>query len=223
MDGLFFGLKIHVGNHWFYLRVDLHRQEQPEACMRLHGVELLLQLHEPSWGQVDVLQHHPPATPNDFWISARQGKVQMPRVHHEQLVSPARLDSRVDVFVGFIEALCRTCGYRRNNSLTPPSCCCSLQTHVCCSPIEMEVICLFCSAARSLTRPLASYPGTEHMSTGVLGLTCGGKMGQRRFKNSCRHMSDNNVRRVILYLAVHDVAEVKRLLDDVHEGLSECL
>lgn len=38
-----------------YLGVDLHCQEKPEAGMRLHGVELLLQLHQPSGGQVDVL------------------------------------------------------------------------------------------------------------------------------------------------------------------------
>lgn len=44
-----------------YLGVDLHCQEKPEAGMRLHGVELLLQLHQPSGSQVDVLQHHPPA------------------------------------------------------------------------------------------------------------------------------------------------------------------
>lgn len=44
-----------------YLGVDLHCEEQPEAGMRLHRVELLLQLHQPPGGEVDVLQHHPPA------------------------------------------------------------------------------------------------------------------------------------------------------------------
>ena len=34
-------------------------EEQPEAGMGLHGVQLLLQLHQPARGQVDVLQHHP--------------------------------------------------------------------------------------------------------------------------------------------------------------------
>lgn len=60
-----------------YLGVDLHCQEEPEAGMRLHGVKLLFQVHEPSGSQVDILQHHP----------------------------PARLDSSVDVFVCFIETL----------------------------------------------------------------------------------------------------------------------
>lgn len=44
-----------------HLGVDLHCQEKPEAGMRLHGVELLFQLHQPSGGQVDILQHYPPA------------------------------------------------------------------------------------------------------------------------------------------------------------------
>lgn len=44
-----------------YLGVDFHCQEEPEAGMRLHRVELLLQLHQPPRGQVDILQHHPPA------------------------------------------------------------------------------------------------------------------------------------------------------------------
>lgn len=76
LDGSFFGLEANFRNHWLYFGVDLHRQEQPEASMRLHGVELLLQLHQPSWGQVDVLQHHPPATTNHFWIicSPNQGE-----------------------------------------------------------------------------------------------------------------------------------------------------
>ncbi len=47
-----------------YLGVDLHCQEKPEAGMRLHGVELLFQLHQPPGGQVDVFQHHPPAGRN---------------------------------------------------------------------------------------------------------------------------------------------------------------
>lgn len=40
-------------------------------------MKLLLQLHQPSWGQVDVLQHHPPATPDDFCISVHQLVVQI--------------------------------------------------------------------------------------------------------------------------------------------------
>lgn len=47
--------------------------------MGLHGVQLLLQLHEPAGGQVDVLQHHP----------------------------AAGLDRRVDVPVRLVEALRR--------------------------------------------------------------------------------------------------------------------
>lgn len=42
------------------LGVDLHGQEESEAGMRLHGVELLFQMHEPCRSQVDILQHHPP-------------------------------------------------------------------------------------------------------------------------------------------------------------------
>ena len=44
-----------------HLRVDLHREEEPEAGVRLQRMQLLLQLHQPARGQVDVLQHHPPA------------------------------------------------------------------------------------------------------------------------------------------------------------------
>lgn len=54
--------------------------------MRLHGVELLLQLHQPARSQVDIFQHHP----------------------------PARLDGGVDVSVGLIEALSRTCVRRKD-------------------------------------------------------------------------------------------------------------
>ncbi len=38
-------------------------------------------------------------------------------------------------------------------------------------PIAMEVHCLPSEAARSSTRPLASYPVTEHRRMGVLDLT----------------------------------------------------
>lgn len=44
------------------LGVDLHGEEEPEAGMRLHGVKLLLQLHQPAGSQMNVLQHHPPDT-----------------------------------------------------------------------------------------------------------------------------------------------------------------
>lgn len=184
--GFLRGIKSSFGNHRRYLGVDLHRQEQPEASMRLHGVELLLQLHQPSRRQVDVLQHHPPAAPNHFWISAHQ----LPTARPEELHSPAGLHSRVDVFVRFVESLCRTCGTWKQQpfNATAPSLA-ALQTLVRRSPMEMEVICLFCSVARSLTRPLASYPGTEHMSTGVLGLTCSGGNGSRRVKNRGRSPS----------------------------------
>lgn len=62
------------------LGVDLHGEEETEAGVGLHGVELLLQLHQPTRSQVHVLQHHP----------------------------PAGLDSGVDVAVGLVEALSRT-------------------------------------------------------------------------------------------------------------------
>lgn len=35
-------------------------------------------------------------------------------------------------------------------------------------PIAIDVSCFPISAARSSTHPLASYPGTEHIKTGVL-------------------------------------------------------
>lgn len=44
------------------LGVDLHGEEEPEAGVRLHGVKLLLQLHQPTGSQMNVLQHHPPDT-----------------------------------------------------------------------------------------------------------------------------------------------------------------
>lgn len=37
-------------------------------------------------------------------------------------------------------------------------------------PIAIDVSCFPNSAARSSTHPLASYPGTEHIKTGVLAL-----------------------------------------------------
>ena len=42
-----------------HLGGDLQSEEEPEARMRGEGVELLLQLHQPLRGQVDVLQQHP--------------------------------------------------------------------------------------------------------------------------------------------------------------------
>ena len=42
-----------------HLGVDLQSEEEPESGMRGEGVELLLQLHQPLRGQVDVLQQHP--------------------------------------------------------------------------------------------------------------------------------------------------------------------
>lgn len=56
-------LEIFFTSDAVYLGVDLHGQEKPEAGMRMHGVELLFQLHQPSGGQVDVLQHHPSVGP----------------------------------------------------------------------------------------------------------------------------------------------------------------
>lgn len=44
-----------------HLGVDLHGEEEAEAGVRLQGVQLLLQLHQPAGCQVHVLQHHPPA------------------------------------------------------------------------------------------------------------------------------------------------------------------
>lgn len=42
-----------------YLGVDFHGEEEPKVGMRSEGVQLLLKLDQPLWGQVDVLQQHP--------------------------------------------------------------------------------------------------------------------------------------------------------------------
>lgn len=79
------------------LGVDLHCQEEPEAGMRLHGVKLLFQMHEPSRSQVDILQHHPPATPKWSGCSAS--------LDVRTCYLPARFDSSVNVFICFVETL----------------------------------------------------------------------------------------------------------------------
>mmetsp|Transcript_40043 Transcript_40043/g.100533 ORF Transcript_40043/g.100533 Transcript_40043/m.100533 type:complete len:202 (-) Transcript_40043:3768-4373(-) len=43
------------------LGVELHGQEKAEVLVRIHTVELLLELCEPFDGQMDVLEHHPRA------------------------------------------------------------------------------------------------------------------------------------------------------------------
>ena len=101
-------------------------------------------------------------------------------------------------------------------------------------PMAMDVICVFCSAARSSTCPLASYPGTEHMRTGVFGLTCrpGSRASVRgRLTNSAPVGGEGPVgacadgqlraRGASAHLRVHDVGQVEWLLHDGHEGLSE--
>lgn len=72
--------------------------------MRLHGVELLFQLHQPSGGQVDILQHHPPAGPKQLGYQYNKTKSTCSENIQKQY-EPARLDSSVDVFFCFIEAL----------------------------------------------------------------------------------------------------------------------
>lgn len=42
--------------------VDLHGEEEPEVGVWCQGVESLLHLDQPLWGQVDILQHHPATT-----------------------------------------------------------------------------------------------------------------------------------------------------------------
>ena len=90
------------------LGVDLHGEEEPEAGVRLQGVQLLLQLHQPARGQVDVLQHHPPAggtrpppqrtRPGSLGSSpASQGKTSL----------PARLHGCVDGLVRLVKAFRR--------------------------------------------------------------------------------------------------------------------
>ena len=44
------------------LGIDFHGEEEPEVGVGSEGVEFLLQLDQPLWRQVDVLQQHPPAT-----------------------------------------------------------------------------------------------------------------------------------------------------------------
>ena len=98
----------------------------------------------------------------------------------------------------------------------------------------MDVICVFCSAARSSTCPLASYPGTEHIRTGVFGLTC--RPGSRalvrgRPANSVPVVGQGplgahadgqlSARGAGAHLCVHDVGQVEWLLHDGHEGLPE--
>lgn len=71
-----------------YLGVDLHGKEEPEAGMRLHGMQLLLQLHQPSGGQVDVLQHHPPAGQKQSGYThthTYQNKVYTQEIHNAHL------------------------------------------------------------------------------------------------------------------------------------------
>ncbi len=63
------------------LGVDLHGEEEPEAGVGGEAVEFLLQLNQPLWGQMDVLQHHP----------------------------PARLGGRIDGLVSLVETLRRAC------------------------------------------------------------------------------------------------------------------
>lgn len=41
------------------LGVYLHGEEEAETGVRLHGVQLLLQLHKPTRSQVYILQHYP--------------------------------------------------------------------------------------------------------------------------------------------------------------------
>ena len=96
-------------------------------------------------------------------------------------------------------------------------------------------MCLLCSAARSLTRPLASYPGTEHIRTGVLGFTCRHThthtdthgVSPRKMGKYCRGAGGSRAAVVQLlyevYLVVHNVGQVQRLLDDGHEGLPQHL
>lgn len=62
-------------NDVIYLGVDLHCEEQPEAGMRLHRVKFFLQLHQPPRGQMDVLQHHPPAGQGTVRISVQEHKL----------------------------------------------------------------------------------------------------------------------------------------------------
>lgn len=86
----------------FYLWIDLHCEEEPEAGMRLHRVKLLLQLHQPTWSQVDILQHHPPGKQEIRLTDESEGREERIKIQRE--TSPARFDSSVDVSVSFIES-----------------------------------------------------------------------------------------------------------------------
>lgn len=51
MIGIFMGFK--------YLGSDFHCKEESELSVRLQRMKFLLQLNEPSWCKVNILQHHP--------------------------------------------------------------------------------------------------------------------------------------------------------------------
>lgn len=42
-----------------YLGVNLHGEEEPETGVGSDGMQLLLKLDQPLWGQVHVLEQHP--------------------------------------------------------------------------------------------------------------------------------------------------------------------
>lgn len=160
----------HIGNIFWsdvvYLGVDLHCQEKPEAGMRLHGVELLFQLHQPSRGQVDILQHHPPAGPKHLGYQYNQTKSTCSEnIHLKNITHLPDLTAVLMSLSALLKPSAEPVNSIQtqtfiNNILTK---CLDLILFVCQEyelipslPIEIEVICLFCSAARSLTRPLAS-------------------------------------------------------------------
>lgn len=93
-----------------HLGVDLHGEEEPEAGVRLQGVQLLLQLHQPPRCQVHVLQHHPPAGRGGQSLGPARSPVPAlgsrgSRTDGRGL--PARLHGRVYRLICLVEAFCR--------------------------------------------------------------------------------------------------------------------
>lgn len=147
--------------------------------MRLQGVQLLLQLHQPAGRQVHVLQHHPPAGTAAATLQASGSNSRGLRLSETK---PAYLPDFTAVLIALSAWLKPSAepgarklsvskaglGLKAHHEFRGAS---ARIIHRAPLPIAIEVICVFCSAARSSTCPLASYPGTEHIRTGVLGLT----------------------------------------------------
>lgn len=91
-----------------HLGINLHGEEQPEAGVRLQGVKLLLQLHQPPRGQVHVLQHHPPARSESHSYTSRfRSGFSGTEAFSNKTGLPAGLDGCIDGFICLVEAFGR--------------------------------------------------------------------------------------------------------------------